>query len=258
MPVSIITIVKNHSAGLIETYGSVASQLYTDWEMIIVVGRSDDDTLSVAKVIETSNAKVRILEQEDKGIYSAMNQGLLLARGKSVWFLNAGDKFATEEVLGNAIVKFENINVGVLIGQHRVIGSNRRKIFKSTNKKITKLRFALMTRSGCHQAMLFRMHAIKRFDGFNVKYSLASDFDLVLKIIEEFGAYGVSETFAEIEPGGRADQGIFLVHKQKHQIRLERIGGFTIFIVSLIWTLLARTKIIFRLTRKGNFQSLKR
>ena len=94
--------------------------------------------------------------------------------------------------------------------------------------------------------MIFHTQVLKSIGGFNTAYSLASDFDLVLKVIKKAGARRVSEIYAAIEPGGRADQGIFLVHKEKHLIRRNLLGGPAILAASLLWTGLARTKIISR------------
>jgi hypothetical protein len=72
-----------------------------------------------------------------------------------------------------------------------------------------------------------------------------------MKVINLSGGKRVSEIYATIEPGGLADQGIFLVHSQKHMIRKNHFRGVFILVISSVWTLLARAKIISR-------QSIKR
>jgi hypothetical protein len=94
--------------------------------------------------------------------------------------------------------------------------------------------------------MIFRTKLLKEFGGFNTLYSLAADFELVLKIIKKSKAVRVSQVFALIEPGGRADQGIFLVHTQKHRIRKNVLGGPVTSTFSVFWTGLARLKIMMR------------
>ena len=91
--------------------------------------------------------------------------------------------------------------------------------------------------------MIFKTQSLLGVGGFDLRYSLASDFDLVIKVMKKANVIRVSEVFAEIEPGGSADLGILLVHEEKHQIRNRLIGGPVIYICSFIWKNSAKTKI---------------
>ena len=94
--------------------------------------------------------------------------------------------------------------------------------------------------------MIFRTQVLRDHGGFNTEYSLASDFDLVLRILNVSQGKRVSEIYASIAPGGRADKGILLVHDQKQQIRQELLRGPFIIALGFIWTRLARLKISLR------------
>ena len=248
--VSVITIVKNHAAGLEATHQSLLEQSYIDWEMVIVTGASHDATLAVAKEMQRVDSRVLLIEQIGSGIYEAMNEGLASASGKFTWFMNAGDKFASESALAHAVSHISQNRVGIVVGGYRIESSSQNKTYSYPPRKITGFSFAFNRRGGCHQAMIFRTNILKELGGFNTSYSLAADFDLVLKVIKKSKASRVSEVYASIEPGGRADQGIFLVHNQKHQIRKNLLGGPVVFLASFLWTALARLKIILRRTSK--------
>lgn len=244
--VSVITVVKDDAIGLTSTHQSLLSQIFEDWEMVIVAGQSHDETLCVANGFQSIDSRVRAHEQVGKGIYEAMNEGIEMARGEFIWFMNAGDNFASPSVLAHAIEEFSKTNVGVIVGGYQILNDLSYPTFSSPGRNITRLSFAFTRRGGCHQAMVFSTQILKNIGGFDTAYSLASDFDLVLRVIDKAGAKRVSKIYAAIEPGGRADQGIFLVHKQKHEIRQNLLGGPVILIASLLWTALARTKIISR------------
>ena len=248
--VSVITIVKDHAAGLEATHKSLLEQSYTDWEMVIVTGASQDGTLDVAKEIQSNDPRILLLEQISSGIYEAMNEGLALVSGEFTWFLNAGDKFASTSVLAHGVNQISQNRLGVVVGGYQIESSSQNKTYSYPSRKITGLRFAFNRRGGCHQAMIFRTNVLKDLGGFNTSYSLAADFDLVLRVIDKSKASRVSDVYASIEPGGRADQGIFLVHNQKHQIRKNLFGGVVICLGSFLWTALARLKIILRGTTK--------
>jgi glycosyltransferase involved in cell wall biosynthesis len=246
--VSVITIVKNHAAGLAATHQSLREQSFNDWEMVIVIGESNDATLAVAKDLQRNESRILLIEQSGSGIYEAMNEGLAAASREFTWFMNAGDKFASTSTLAHAVGYISQNKVGAVIGGYRIESYSQNKTYSYPPHNITSLSFAFNRRGGCHQAMIFRTNILKDLGGFNTSYSLAADFDLVLKVIQKSKASRVSEIYASIEPGGRADQGIFLVHNQKHQIRKNILGGPVVFLASFLWTALARVKIIVRRT----------
>ena len=244
--VSVITVVKDHQEGLQLTHSSLLRQINPHWEMIIVVGHSSDRTLRTAKEIEGSDKRVLVIEQSGSGIYEAMNEGLAAASGEFIWFMNAGDKFATEYVMDHALTLIFNSRAGVVIGGYRVENGIQAASYTYSPRELSALRFAFNRRGGCHQAMLFRTDVVKELGGFNPHYSLAGDFDLVIKVIRSTSAYRASEIYAAIEPGGRADKGIFLVHKQKHEIRRNSFGGPVVFAASISWTALVWVKMFIR------------
>lgn len=246
--VSVITVVKDDASGLVATHSSLFNQVLNNWEMIIVVGSSQDGTLTVARELEVVDHRVRVVEQKDSGIYRAMNNGIDLANGKFTWFMNAGDRFFSPMVLSHAVNQISIEPVNIVVGGYQVFDGSSGKTYSFSEKHITWRDFAFTRRGGCHQAMIFRTQILKEHGGFNTSYSLASDFDLVLRILDVSPGKRVSEVYASIEPGGRADKGISLVHKEKHQIRQDLLKGPIILSLSLLWTGLARIKIAFRQT----------
>lgn len=244
--VSVVTIVKDHASGLIRTLNSLLAQTNTDWESIIVVGASADGTMPAAMEFQLKDSRVRIIEQTGSGIYDAMNEGLEEAIGSFIWFMNAGDSFASTSVMAHAVQEFSNSEIAVVVGGYQIGCHGDCQAFIYREGNIKPWNFAFTRRGGCHQAMIFRTQTLKNIGGFNIIYPLASDFELVLKVLKNSEGKRVSEIYAIVEPGGRADQRIFDVHAQKHQIRNEMLGGSIIFYASILWTALARAKIQWR------------
>ena len=97
MKLSIITINRNNAAGLRKTIESVVSQTYTDFEYIIIDGASTDGSVAVIK--EYADKITHWISEPDKGIYNAMNKGILKAQGEYLLFLNSGDWLVDEDVV---------------------------------------------------------------------------------------------------------------------------------------------------------------
>jgi len=247
---SIITIAKNHKAGLRRTLESISCLEGVNFEVVLVIGESSDGTLEVGrKFVETSFRQSVLISQEESGIYEAMNEGIKAAKGDSIIFMNAGDCFENSSCLRKMQIELDNNDIGVVIGGYVVEGLEQRPRI-GTRKDISPSRFAFNRHGGCHQAMLYRTTAVKFFGGYSLDYRLAADFDLTLRIISTFKGLRIPILVALIEPGGVADMGIIEVHSEKHLSRKRILIKKHMVLYSLLWSFAAKTKI--RL--KGQFK----
>ena len=250
--VSIITIVKDDAQGLQRTYSSVRTQTALNWEMLIVVAASSDNSAELADGFSNRNQAVKVIRQEGLGIFAAMNEGLNFASGEFIWFMNSGDIFAGPEVLGLAINEIAKSSLGVVVGGYQIRSNAIVKRYAFREKKITPLSFAFSRRGGCHQAMIFRTSYVKEIGGFNLQYKVNSDFLLALSVIKMGGGKRVPEIYADVEPDGFADQNIFMVHNEKHELRKSFFGSNWVNLLSNCWTFAARSKILSRRLIRGH------
>lgn len=101
MKLSIITINYNNLEGLRRTIDSVMSQTWRDFEWILVDGGSTDGSKELIEEI-AANPHSNIswwCSEPDKGIYNAMNKGILHAKGDYLNFMNSGDCFVDKSIL---------------------------------------------------------------------------------------------------------------------------------------------------------------
>ena len=89
--VSIIIPAFNVEQYLMRCVDSVINQSYQNVEIIIVDDGSTDDTLSVAKVLETKDKRVKIIHQENMGLSEARNTGIMASSGEFICFVDADD-----------------------------------------------------------------------------------------------------------------------------------------------------------------------
>ena len=239
--VTVITIVKDHTIGLLRTIESLKSQVFVDWDSIIVVGPSKDSTLARAQEFAQKDSRITVLVQEDSGIYEAMNIGITQSKSSFLWFMNSGDTFMDSKSLGHGVEMLSNSKVGFIVGGYKIIG--KPKVYKQNLSRLTPLRFAFTRRGGCHQAMIFRRTSVLESGLFNAKFRLASDYDMCLKILKKSGAAKSSEIYAHMEPNGRTDNSLVKMHREKLTIRTEFFAKSPwIKPISLVWMYLALTK----------------
>lgn len=172
--ISVITVVYNDCAGLEETIQSVLVQEYELIEYIIIDGGSTDGTLDI---IDKYKKHISIsISEKDKGIYNAMNKGVLLSRGDWVVFLNAGDVFVDKYVLLDVCKIFDN-NYEYYYGDH--IGKRDDKIIRYKVPRLITQNIILPN----HQAMFIRGDVMKKY-GYDEDYAYISDIDLKIKLHE--------------------------------------------------------------------------
>ena len=122
---SIIIATYNSASTIKECLWSIKKQTFQNFEIIIVDNQSRDKTINIIKSFNFKNIKI-IIEQ-DSGIYDAINKGIKKSKGKVISILHSDDvyfdnkvlyrlnkffiKFNTEIIYGNLIyVKKDNIN----------------------------------------------------------------------------------------------------------------------------------------------------
>lgn len=87
--VTIIIPTYNSSATIAETLESVNEQTYRDYEVIVVDDCSSDDTVDVLKKIEVPHSL--IVREENGGPAAARNDGIAVASGEWIAFLDGDD-----------------------------------------------------------------------------------------------------------------------------------------------------------------------
>ena len=94
---TIITLAKNSETTIDRCLKSVKEVVCdnnkTQLEHIVIYGHSNDQTLSICH-----DFNVNVLVETGKGIFSAMNQGLLAASGKYIMFLNSDDRLLYDPI----------------------------------------------------------------------------------------------------------------------------------------------------------------
>lgn len=101
MKLSIITINYNNKDGLQKTINSVIIQTYKDFEWIIIDGGSTDGSKELIE--KYADYITYWVSEPDKGIYNAMNKGILASHGEYLLFLNSGDYFVNSDVLKKSV-----------------------------------------------------------------------------------------------------------------------------------------------------------
>lgn len=179
--ISIITITFNAESEIYPTMLSVAGQSCRDFEHIIVDGASTDNTLKIARSIGGKN--LRILSEPDKGLYDAMNKGIILATGRYLLFLNAGDTFHSRDVLMEYAQEARK-NPDIIYADTVIVDADRNPIGPRHLSAPDILSFESFSDGMlvCHQAFMVRRDLAPFYD---TTYRFSADFDWCVKCLKK-------------------------------------------------------------------------
>lgn len=179
LKISIVTVSFNAVKDIEETILSVVDQTYDNLEYIVIDGASTDGTADIIKKYaeggsEYGKHKHTItywVSEPDKGIYDAMNKGILVSSGDYINFMNAGDTFYDNETIGNIE---DNIELDSIIIYGQLLKKYKRFQFISNPAPVD---LEMMKESARlpHQAMFAKSTYLKSHK-FSLQYKSASDF----------------------------------------------------------------------------------
>jgi glycosyltransferase involved in cell wall biosynthesis len=179
--ISILMALKNASKNFDISIRSVTEQNYLNYEFIFAVAESEVDKNSKIKDL-ADKYPVKILLGQNRGIYPALNNGLLIADPDSlVCILGAGDFFLHQDV-------FNQVNLAL---RHDTDWCISPWVFTDENYEFLEISgaqnydgMALLTRQvpHCHQTVFAGTRLILENGAFNPSYQVAADRDLIFKL----------------------------------------------------------------------------
>lgn len=208
MKLSIVTINRNNAAGLKKTLDSVAAQRIHpqpflqkegsdryEIEHIIVDGASTDGSVEVIKEYESCIVHrqlpivLRWVSEKDKGIYNAMNKGILIALNRSeqsphyIQILNSGDILAAPDVCARMAKAVEEKNYPAILYGNMIKEwpDGHRNCDRCGQGELTMLSFYRGTLN--HDSAYIRLNLFEQFGLYDEELKICSDWEWYLKAI---------------------------------------------------------------------------
>lgn len=94
--ISVIVPVYNAALYLRECIGSVISQTYKNWELMLVDDGSTDGSGDICDEMARIDRRIVVLHQENSGVTAARAKGVSAARGEYIYFLDSDDTIAPD------------------------------------------------------------------------------------------------------------------------------------------------------------------
>ena len=226
----------NNSLTIGAALNSVLQQTDVDCELIVIDGQSTDGTY---EELECFRDKIDILVREpDEGMWDALNKGISKASGGVIGFMHSDDLFYDSQVLKDISAAFEDPGVDGVYGDLEYVHKTQvdRVFRKWTAGEFSpkKLSWGWMPP---HPALYLRRSVYEKVGNFDLKYSIASDYDYILRVFSrpKFRAVYIPRVMVKMRVGGLSNRNIGnIIQKSKEDyiaLRSNRIGG----VGALMW-----------------------
>ncbi|MDH3628276.1 MAG: glycosyltransferase [Acidobacteriota bacterium] len=183
--VSIVVTCYNYGRFLRGCLESVLAQTYRDYEVLVIDDGSTDDSVEIAREF-VAGERIRLHERENGGQAKAKNDGIRLARGAYIAFLDADDYWESDK-LQRQVELLEGGDAGVVFSRSRQVNEAGKPVGSSSNNK-----YLLPRRGDVTGSLIFdnfvpfsssvvRRECFEQLGVFDENLAMAIDWDLWLR-----------------------------------------------------------------------------
>lgn len=213
--VSVITPCFNSENTIRKTLESMLNQTYNNYEYIIIDGKSTDKTLQIIKEYRPLfGEKLQVYSEPDKGIYDAMNKGIMKASGNMIGIVNSDDYYELD-ALENMVREVPDDKYFILYGFQRCITKGQEDkvvLFNHRN---------LDTQMITHPTCFVSKDTYKDFGLYSLEYKSSADYEFMLRVFhsEKVTFKPVYKIISNFESGGMSSTEVGV--RETAKLRLE-------------------------------------
>lgn len=199
MKISIITVCFNSEKTIEDTINSVLSQDYTDFEYLIIDGKSKDHTLEL--INKYNDSRIKVISEKDKGLYDAMNKGIKLATGDVIGIINSDDVLYDNHVFSTVIENFDD-NTDIVYANVLYMDENLNNTIRNYISGEKKNNYWCPA----HPSMYVRKSIYDNLGTYNIKYRICADYDFMVRCnINNIRYKYVNKYFVKMRYGGTSN-----------------------------------------------------
>lgn len=213
MKLSVITACKNSESTIRDTLESVLNQSYENIEHLIIDGVSTDSTKKIINeyTIKYSlvGKKLIFFSENDKGIYDAINKGIIMSTGQIISILNSDDFYTDNSVVNNVLKAFKMNNAQIIYGNLIGVNWKKTKKIRQWKSKPYKSNLFLKSWTPAHPTFFTFKTNYEAYGLYRTDLRIASDVDLMLRFLEihKLKSFYLNESIVTMRLGGISTKG---------------------------------------------------
>tara|TARA_A100001035_G_scaffold225408_1_gene186275 strand:- start:6 stop:755 length:750 start_codon:yes stop_codon:yes gene_type:complete len=232
LKISIIVATYNSSKTIRSCLDSIFNQNYSNIEINLIDGKSSDNTLDIVK---NYNRKIpiKIISEEDNGIYDALNKGIYSSIGDVIGFVHSDDILASSTIFSEIIKKISLENFDGVYGDLQYVDFDKTdkviRNWKSCDFNDKLLKKGWMP---AHPTFFLKKAVYDKHGGFNLNYSISSDYDFMIRVLNDNSlkfCY-LPRVISKMRVGGSSNRSLKNILKKSREdyiiIKKNKVGNF--------------------------------
>ena len=203
---TIITICYNSEKTIRDTLNSVIKQVDQEFEYIIIDGGSNDGTIEIIKSFKRCD---KFISEKDKGLYDALNKGVMMSTGNFIGILHSDDIFNNNNSISIIKKSLEgsyfdsHIFNAIQINQK---GKTVRKL-NNNNWSRNKLYSGFMP---SHISTIYSRNVFIKYGLYNYKYIICGDYEHAVRLFlkKNISYKKHNEIITKMRIGGKSTSGL--------------------------------------------------
>jgi len=209
---AIVTATLDSDENIVESFNSIHHQLKNDVCWIIKDSQESSSTL-LNQYSKEEN--IFLLSQKDNSLYDGLNQAVNYINTEYFIVLGAGDKLADNAI--NIILTNLNHNSSIDIFFFSIFTIQNSSILKPIPNNIA---FGM---SVPHPGVVMKKENFLKLNGFDTRYQIASDYDLISRYLLTFSKIAWSDDVVSIFKGGGMSEKRWLIGQLEECLIMDQV-----------------------------------
>lgn len=195
--ISVVLSTFNAEKYISQCIQSLLKQSFEDFELVVIDDGSTDNSAQIIRSFMKADHRIRLLTTSNRGLPSALNLGISIARGKYIARMDADDVAHPERLQKQYMFLEDNADIGVCGTWAAIVnekGHKTGKILKHPRRDLdlkAKLFFSVCF---VHPSVMMRRKLIEQSGKFyDESYRVAQDYDLWVRLAKRTKFYNLQE-----------------------------------------------------------------
>lgn len=208
----------------IQNMESVQNQTYKNIEHIVIDGASTDGTVKLLQQYQ-EKGWIKYYSEPDKGIYDAMNKGIMKAKGKYVVCLNSDDFYCNNRAIEMLVCKAEEQDADAVFADAIRVNPQTLGVMSQWKGKETFCPWCNVF--PCHQTFLIKTDIMKELGLYKLKYKVSADNAFFMRLVNNNKKIiGIDYEIIHFRDGGFSNDNLDVAKQDQITSLFEEYGQY--------------------------------